>query len=300
MNLDGKRISEEVKEELAIEVGKMLESGQRAPHLAAILVGSDGASETYVASKVKACEKIGFGSTLVRLDENVSESRLLDEIDKINANDDIDGLIVQLPLPQHIDEQKVTERVLPEKDVDGFHPVNVGKLVLGLPTFVSATPKGIMELLKRYNIETSGKHCVVLGRSNIVGTPMANLLSRNSNPGNCTVTLCHSRTQNLAEFTRAADILVVALGRPEFVTADMVKEGVVVIDVGITRVEDSSNPRGYVIKGDVAFDEVESKASYITPVPGGVGRMTIAALLQNTLQARLNKVKPSKLHNHVS
>jgi len=300
MNLDGKRISEEVKEELAIEVGKMVESGHRSPHLAAILVGTDGASETYVASKVRACEKIGFGSTLVRLDENVSESRLLDEIDKINANDDIDGLIVQLPLPKHINEQEVTERVLPQKDVDGFHPVNVGRLVLGLPTFVSATPKGIMELLKRYSIETNGKHCVVLGRSNIVGTPMANLLSRNSNPGNCTVTLCHSRTRNLADFTRNADILIVALGKPEFVTADMVKDGVVVIDVGITRVEDSTSPRGYVLKGDVAFDEVERKASYITPVPGGVGRMTIAALLQNTLQARLNKVKPNKLQNHVS
>lgn len=300
MILDGKKISEEVKQELAREVDQLLASGERAPHLAAILVGNDGASETYVSSKVKACEKIGFGSTLVRLSEDVSESILLNEIDKINANEEIDGLIVQLPLPKHIDEQKVTERVLPEKDVDGFHPVNVGKLVLGLPTFVSATPKGIMELLKRYNIETSGKHCVVLGRSNIVGTPMANLLSRNSNPGNCTVTLCHSRTKNLKEFTRSADILIVALGRPEFVTADMVKEGVVVVDVGISRIEDSTNPRGYVLKGDVAFDEVSAKASYITPVPGGVGRMTIAALLQNTLQARINKVKPSKLYNHVS
>ncbi len=300
MILDGKKISDEVKEELTEEVGKMVASGNRAPHLAAILVGSDGASETYVASKVKACEKIGFGSTLVRLSEDVSETRLLDEIDRINANDDIDGLIVQLPLPKHIDEQKVTERVLPEKDVDGFHPINVGKLVLGLPTFVSATPKGIIELLKRYNIETNGKHCVVLGRSNIVGTPMANLLSRNSNPGNCTVTLCHSKTQNLADFTSNADILIVALGKPEFVTADMVKDGAVVIDVGITRVEDATSPRGYVLKGDVAFDEIEKKASYITPVPGGVGRMTIAALLQNTLQARLNKVKPNKLQNHVS
>jgi methylenetetrahydrofolate dehydrogenase (NADP+)/methenyltetrahydrofolate cyclohydrolase len=291
MLLDGKKISDEVKAELAEQVEAMVAEGHRAPHLAAILVGNDGASETYVASKVKACEKIGFGSTLVRLTEDVSEEKLLQEIDAINKNDEIDGLIVQLPLPKHIDEQNVTERVIPEKDVDGFHPINVGKLVLGLPTFVSATPKGIMEMLARYDIETSGKHCVVLGRSNIVGTPMANLLSRNSNPGNCTVTLCHSRTQNLTEFTRSADILVVALGKAEFVTADMVKEGAVVVDVGITRVEDTTSPRGYVLKGDVAFDEVEPKVSYITPVPGGVGRMTIAALLQNTLQARQNRIK---------
>ena len=288
MLLDGKKIAEEVKEELAREVKKLIDSGERAPHLAAILVGNDGASETYVASKVKSCEKIGFGSTLVRLPEDVAEIKLLEEIDTINENPEIDGLIVQLPLPKHINEQLVTNRILPEKDVDGFHPVNVGKLVLGLPTFVSATPKGIMELLKRYNIETVGKHCVVVGRSNIVGTPIANLLSRNSKPGNCTVTLCHSRTQNLADYTRSADILIVALGRPELITADMVKDGAVVVDVGITRVEDSTNPRGYVLKGDVAFEEVEKKASHITPVPGGVGRMTIAALLQNTLQARLN------------
>lgn len=300
MLLDGKKVSDKVRAELAQEVDNLLSSGHRSPHLAAILVGNDGASETYVASKVKACEKIGFGSTLIRLQSNVSEKRLLDEIDRINADDQIDGLIVQLPLPEHIDEQKVTKHVAPEKDVDGFHPMSVGKLVLGLPTFVSATPKGIMELLERYEIETSGKHCVILGRSNIVGTPMANLLSRNSNPGNCTVTLCHSRTENLSEHTRNADILVVALGKPEFVTADMVKEGAVVIDVGITRVDDATSSRGYVLKGDVTFDEVEKKASYITPVPGGVGRMTIAALLQNTLQARINKLKPSKLHNHVS
>ena len=300
MILDGKKISDEVKAELAQEVKQLVAEGHRAPHLAAILVGNDGASETYVSSKVKACEKIGYGSTLVRLPDNVSEERLLQEIDAINANDDIDGLIVQLPLPKHINEQKVTDRVVPEKDVDGFHPVNVGKLVLGLPTFVSATPKGIMELLARYEIETSGKHCVVLGRSNIVGTPMANLLSRNSNPGNCTVTLCHSRTKNLEEFTRAADILIVALGKAEFVTADMVKEGAVVVDVGITRVEDSTNSRGYVLKGDVSFDQVEPKASYITPVPGGVGRMTIAALLQNTLRARKNTIINHKQQSHVS
>lgn len=300
MLLDGKKISEEVKAELAEEVKAMTAQGFRAPHLAAILVGSDGASETYVASKVKACNAIGFGSTLVRLPDDVSEERLLQEIDAINANDEIDGLIVQLPLPRHIDEQKVTERVTPEKDVDGFHPVNVGKLVLGIPTFVSATPKGIMEMLSRYGTETSGKHCVVLGRSNIVGTPMANLLSRNGNPGNCTVTLCHSRTKNLSDFTRTADILIVALGKAEFVTEDMVKDGVVVVDVGITRVDDPSNPRGYVIKGDVAFEEVQKKASYITPVPGGVGRMTIAALLQNTMQARRNSIKPNKYQYHVS
>lgn len=300
MLLDGKKISEEVKAELAEEVKAMTAQGFRAPHLAAILVGSDGASETYVASKVKACNAIGFGSTLVRLPDDVSEERLLQEIDAINDNEEIDGLIVQLPLPRHIDEQKVTERVIPEKDVDGFHPVNVGKLVLGIPTFVSATPKGIMEMLSRYGIETSGKHCVVLGRSNIVGTPMANLLSRNGNPGNCTVTLCHSRTKNLSDFTRTADILIVALGKAEFVTADMVKDGVVIVDVGITRVDDPNSPRGYVIKGDVAFEEVQKKASYITPVPGGVGRMTIAALLQNTMQARRNSIKPNKYQYHVS
>ncbi len=280
-------------------VSSMVEAGNRPPHLAAILVGSNGASETYVASKVKACKQVGLGSTLVRLPEDVSEEKLLAEIELINQNEEIDGLIVQLPLPKHINEQKVTESVLPEKDVDGFHPLNVGKLVLSLPTFISATPKGIMELLKRYNIETSGKHCVILGRSNIVGTPMANLLSRNENPGNCTVTLCHSRTQNLSEFTKSADILVVALGKAEFVTADMVKEGAVVVDVGITRVEDSTKPRGYVLKGDVAFEEVKEKVSYITPVPGGVGRMTIAALLQNTVFARINSFKP-KFQYHVS
>lgn len=300
MLLDGKKVSEEIMVELTNQVNSLVANGHRPPHLAAILVGNDGASETYVASKVKACERIGFVSTMIRLPEDVSESQLLNEIEAINNNDEIDGLIVQLPLPKHINEQKITESVLPEKDVDGFHPVNVGKLVLGLPTFVSATPKGIMELLKRYNIETSGKHCVVLGRSNIVGTPMANLLSRNGNPGNCTVTLCHSRTKNLAEFTKTADILVVALGKAEFVTADMVKDGVVVIDVGITRVPDSTKPRGYVLKGDVDFGGIKEKASYITPVPGGVGKMTIAALLQNTLLARKSNIKPSKFQHHVS
>ncbi|MFT5019954.1 MAG: methylenetetrahydrofolate dehydrogenase (NADP+)/methenyltetrahydrofolate cyclohydrolase [Polaribacter sp.] len=300
MLLDGIKISNEVKAELTTEVAKLLAEGLKAPHLAAILVGSDGASETYVSSKVKACEKIGFASTLVRLPEDVSEQRLLHEIEAINKNEEIDGLIVQLPLPKHINEQLITEAVSPSKDVDGFHPINVGKLVLGQETFVSATPKGIIELLARYNIETSGKHCVVLGRSNIVGTPMANLLSRNSNPGNCTVTLCHSRTKGLSDYTRSADILIVALGKAEFVKANMVKEGAIVIDVGITRVEDSTKPRGYVIKGDVAFDEVAPKCAYITPVPGGVGRMTIAALLQNTLIARTNRVKLNKYQTHVS
>jgi len=298
--LDGKRISEEVKAELALTVNAMIARGERPPHLAAILVGNDGASETYVASKVKSCKEIGFGSTLIRLPADVSEERLLQEVAEINANDEIDGLIVQLPLPKHINEQRVTDAVLPEKDVDGFHPVNLGKLVLGVPTFVSATPAGIMEMLKRYGIETSGKHCVVVGRSNIVGTPMSILLSRNSNPGNCTVTLCHSRTEDLASFTRSADILVVALGRPEFIKADMVKEGAVVIDVGITRLEDPSSPKGYRILGDVAYDEVAPKSSFITPVPGGVGRMTIAALLNNTMLAKAQFKSNPQNHSHVS
>lgn len=288
--LDGKVIAEQVKAELAVAVQEMKSSGHRAPHLAAILVGHDGASETYVASKVKSCKEIGFGSTLVRFPSDVSQEELMAAVEQINNDDQIDGVIVQLPLPKHIDEQQVIEAVHPSKDVDGFHPENVGRLVLSMPTFVSATPAGIMELLKRYGIETAGKHCVVLGRSNIVGTPMSILLSRNSNPGNCTVTLCHSRTKDLASYTRSADILVVALGRAEFVTADMVKEGVVVIDVGITRLDAPESPKGYRIVGDVAFDEVAAKASYITPVPGGVGRMTIAALLQNTMQARQKSI----------
>ena len=287
--LDGKKIADEVKAELAQAVKAMMAKGERAPHLAAILVGNDGASETYVASKVRSCEEIGFGSTLVRLPADVSEELLLQEVERINADDSIDGLIVQLPLPRHIDEHRVTQSVHPRKDVDGFHPENLGKLVLGLPTFVSATPAGIMEMLKRYGIETAGKHCVVVGRSNIVGTPMSILLSRNTDPGNCTVTLCHSRTKDLASFTRSADILVVALGRPEFIKADMVKEGAVVIDVGITRLDDPQSKKGYRIVGDVAFDEVAAKAGYITPVPGGVGRMTIASLLTNTMLAKANR-----------
>lgn len=287
--LDGKKIADEVKAELAQEVKAMLAKGLRAPHLAAILVGSDGASETYVASKVRSCAEIGFGSTLIRLPADVREEKLLEEVERINGDDQIDGLIVQLPLPGHIDEHRVTQAVHPSKDVDGFHPENLGRLVLGLPTFVSATPDGIMEMLKRYGIATVGKHCVVVGRSNIVGTPMSILLSRNSDPGNCTVTLCHSRTKDLASFTRNADILVVALGRPEFIKADMVKEGAVVIDVGITRIDDAQTKKGYRIVGDVAFDEVAAKAGHITPVPGGVGRMTIASLLKNTLLAKENQ-----------
>jgi methylenetetrahydrofolate dehydrogenase (NADP+)/methenyltetrahydrofolate cyclohydrolase len=292
--LDGKRVSDEVKAELAQAVQEMVARGERAPHLAAILVGHDGASETYVASKVKSCNEIGFGSTLVRLPADITEERLLEEVARINADDTIDGLIVQLPLPKHINEQRVTDAVIPEKDVDGFHPVNLGKLVLGMPTFVSATPAGIMEMLKRYGIETAGKHCVVVGRSNIVGTPMSILLSRNTDPGNCTVTLCHSRTKDLASFTRMADILVVALGRPEFIKADMVKEGAVVIDVGITRLDDPAAPKGYRIVGDVDYAAVAPKSSYITPVPGGVGRMTIAALLSNTMLAARFRNSPAR------
>lgn len=298
--LDGKVIAEQIKAELATQVAEMTAMGQRAPHLAAILVGNDGASETYVASKVKACEEIGFGSTLVRLPSDVSEETLLAEVQRINKNDAIDGLIVQLPLPRHINEERVTNAVLPEKDVDGFHPENVGKMILGMPTFVSATPSGIMEMLKRYNIKTFGKHCVVVGRSNIVGSPMSILMSRNGEPGNCTVTLCHSRTEDLPSFTRNADILIVALGKPEFITADMVKEGAVVIDVGITRKEDASAPRGYRIVGDVAFADVAPKTSYITPVPGGVGRTTIAALLNNTMLAKVKSMSNLKPQSHVS
>jgi methylenetetrahydrofolate dehydrogenase (NADP+)/methenyltetrahydrofolate cyclohydrolase len=298
--LDGKVIADQVKAELAIEVAEIVASGNRPPHLAAILVGNDGASETYVASKVKSCREIGFESTLVRLPSEATLQDVLFEVNRINENDAIDGLIVQLPLPHHIDEQKVTLAVRPSKDVDGFHPENLGKLVLGMETFVSATPAGIMELLKRYQIETAGKHCVVLGRSNIVGTPMSILLSRNSNPGNCTVTLCHSRTKDLASFTRSADILIVALGKPEFVTADMVKEGAVVVDVGITRIDDLKSPKGYRIVGDIAFDEVAPKASFITPVPGGVGRMTIASLLKNTMLARMKIMSNQKQQTHVS
>ena len=283
--LDGKVASAHIKSYIKKMVDDIKISANRTPHLAAILVGSNGASETYVASKVKNCAEIGFGSTLIRLDETISENELLEEIVKLNNNDLIDGILVQLPLPKHISEQKVIETVSPEKDVDGFHPISAGKLVQGLPTFISATPYGIMLMLEYYNIPTKGKHAVVIGRSNIVGRPMSILLSSNLPYGNCTVTLCHSHTPNLAEICRSADIIVAALGKPEFVKADMVKEGAVVIDVGITRVSDATTKSGFRLKGDVAFDEVAPKTSYITPVPGGVGLMTIAGLLKNTLQA---------------
>ncbi len=283
--LDGKALSTQIKEEIKIEVEKRTAEGHKAPHLAAILVGNNGASETYVASKIRSCEEIGFKSTLVRLSIDVSEAELLSEIEKLNQDADIDGFIVQLPLPNHISENRVMEAVAPEKDVDGFHPINVGRMCKGLPAYISATPFGIIEMLKRYNIETAGKHCVVVGRSQIVGLPMSILMQRNTNPGNCTVTICHSRTQNLKEMCQSADILVAALGKPEFLTADYVKEGAVVIDVGLTRIEDSSKKSGFALKGDVKYDEVAPKSSYITPVPGGVGLMTICGLLTNTLLA---------------
>jgi methylenetetrahydrofolate dehydrogenase (NADP+)/methenyltetrahydrofolate cyclohydrolase len=287
--LDGKLTSGILKDEIAVEVKKIIAKGGKKPHLAAILVGGDGASETYVNAKVKACEKVGFESTLVRMAADVSEEALLNEVRKINENPDIDGLIVQLPLPQHISEIKVTETIIPEKDVDGFHPVNLGRMMLNSPSFLPATPAGIIELLDRYDIETSGKHCVVIGRSHIVGSPMSILMARNNKMGNCTVTLTHSRTTNLEEISRSADILIVALGKPEFVTADMVKEGAVIVDVGITRVKSDKTKSGWKIKGDVAFDEVAPKCSFITPVPGGVGPMTIASLLKNTLLSAKQK-----------
>jgi methylenetetrahydrofolate dehydrogenase (NADP+)/methenyltetrahydrofolate cyclohydrolase len=291
--LDGKQTSEQIKAEIADQVAKIKSAGGKTPHLAAILVGNDGASETYVKNKVLACERVGFKSTLVRLDAGISEAALLAKVAELNNDDDIDGFIVQVPLPKHIDEMKVTMAIDPIKDVDGFHPTNVGKLCLGLPTFISATPNGIMELLARYEIDTVGKHCVVVGRSNIVGTPMSILMSRNTKPGNSTVTMVHSRTQNMEEICRSADILIVAIGRANFVTADMVKEGAVVIDVGITRLEDSSRPSGFRLAGDVDFAAVKDKCSFITPVPGGVGPMTIASLLQNTLKAQT--LKPAKV-----
>tara|TARA_R110002073_G_scaffold72537_1_gene177640 strand:+ start:671424 stop:672299 length:876 start_codon:yes stop_codon:yes gene_type:complete len=283
--LDGKTTSNTIKEEIAEAVIKLKAEGKKTPHLAAVLVGSDGASMTYVTSKVKACERVGFKSTLVKLEATISEETLLQEIEKLNNNQDIDGFIVQLPLPKHIDEQKVIMAVHPDKDVDGFHPMNVGKMALNLPTFLPATPFGILELLERYQVETSGKHVVVIGRSHIVGEPMSILLAQKRKQGNATVTLTHSRTKNLSEITRQADIIVAALGIPAFLTGDMVKEGVVIIDVGITRVDDPSRKRGYRLSGDVDFQSVSEKASFITPVPGGVGPMTIAMLLKNTLLA---------------
>ena len=279
--IDGKKTSEHIKAEIAEEVASIIARGGKKPHLAAILVGNDGASETYVAGKVKACELVGFNSTLIRLEEDVAEEKLLGFVDQLNNDEDIDGFIVQLPLPGHISEEKVIESIDPKKDVDGFNPMNVGRLVAGLPAFISATPFGIMELIRRYKIETKGKNCVVIGRSNIVGRPMSILLSQKGI--DCTVTLCHSRTRNLKELCLGADIIVAALGKAEFLTADMVKEGAVVIDVGITRIKSEFTKSGWKLIGDVKYDEVAPKCSYITPVPGGVGPMTIASLLQNTL-----------------
>jgi methylenetetrahydrofolate dehydrogenase (NADP+) / methenyltetrahydrofolate cyclohydrolase len=287
--LDGKIASQALKEKLKYEVNQIIAQHKRAPHLAAILIGSNGASETYVASKVKNCHEVGFQSTLIRFEETIDEEVLLSKIEELNNDDSIDGILVQLPLPKQINEQKVIEAIDPSKDVDGFHPINTGKLVQGLPSFVPATPYGIMLLLEHYNIETKGKHAVIIGRSNIVGRPMSILLSSNTKYGNCTVTICHSHTKNLKELCLQADIIVAALGKPEFLKADMVKEGAVIIDVGITRVEDASAKKGFRIKGDVDFTEVSKKAAAITPVPGGVGLMTIAALLQNTLLAYNNK-----------
>jgi methylenetetrahydrofolate dehydrogenase (NADP+) / methenyltetrahydrofolate cyclohydrolase len=284
--LDGKKTSEDIKNEIAAEVLRMKADGQKVPHLAAVIVGNNGASLTYVGSKVRSCQQIGFESTLVALPETITETELLEKIKELNEDVDLDGYIVQLPLPKHIDEQKILMAIDPDKDVDGFHPANFGKMALEMETFLPATPYGIMELLERYKVETAGKHTVIIGRSHIVGRPMSILMSRKGYPGDSTVTLTHSRTKNLGEYTKNADIIITALGVPEFLKADMVKEGVVVIDVGITRVDDASNPKGYVIKGDVDFEGVSKKSSFITPVPGGVGPMTIAMLLKNTLLAR--------------
>lgn len=288
--IDGKATAAVIRNEIAGEVKKIVASGGRPPHLAAILVGHDGASETYVAGKEKACKDVGFDSTVLRFEDNISEAQLLEEVRRINDDPAIDGLIVQLPLPEHIDENKVIETIHPAKDVDGFHPVNVGRMVIGLPAYISATPAGIMELFRRYKIPTSGKHCVVIGRSNIVGKPMSILMARKKDPGNCTVTVCHSRTSNIPEITRNADIIIVALGKARFLTADMVKEGAVVIDVGITRVRSEVTKSGWKLLGDVDFENVAPRCSWITPVPGGVGPMTIVSLLQNTLLAATRRI----------
>ena len=287
--IDGKAISDQIKQEIAAEVAERVARGEKRPHLAAILVGHDGGSETYVANKVKACEACGFTSSLIRFESDVTEETLLAEIERLNLDADVDGFIVQLPLPRHINEQRIIEAIDYRKDVDGFHPINVGRLAIGLPCFVSATPNGILQLLKRYNIETSGKKCVILGRSNIVGKPMATLMMQKAYPGDATVTVCHSRSKDLVKECQEADILIAAMGQPNFVTADMVKEGVVVIDVGTTRVPDATRKSGFKLTGDVKFDEVAPKCSYITPVPGGVGPMTIVSLMMNTLQAATNR-----------
>ena len=286
--LDGNLVSQLTKEELTIKTGQLIAEGRKVPHLVAILVGNNGASETYVGSKVRTCNEIGYKSTLIRMEENVSANELLSTIQDLNHDPDVDGILVQLPLPAHISEKEVINAINPSKDVDGFHPISAGNLMLGIPGFVPATPHGIMMLLEHYKINTKGMHAVVIGRSHIVGRPMSVLLSSNSNPGNCTVTICHSHTRNLKEICQQADIIVAALGKPEFVTADMVKEGAIVVDVGISRVPDSTKKRGYAIKGDVKFDEVAPKCSFITPVPGGVGPMTIAALMKNTFIACAN------------
>lgn len=288
--IDGKETAMEIKQEIAKEVKRMMAAGEKQPHLAAILVGHDGGSETYVTNKVKACDECGFKSTLIRFEDDVTEDELLQAIDKLNHNDDVDGFIVQLPLPRHIDEQKVIEAIDYKKDVDGFHPINVGRMSIGLPCFRSATPQGILALLERYGIETSGKHCVVLGRSNIVGKPVAQMLLQKDNPGNCTVTVCHSATEDLPRQCRRADILIAAIGQPHFVKADMVKKGAVVIDVGTTRLPSTQTKSGFKLYGDVDFDEVAPLCSFITPVPGGVGPMTICALMKNTLLAAQHKI----------
>lgn len=288
--IDGKKVADAIKQEIAAEVSAMTSRGEKQPHLAAILVGHDGGSETYVAHKVKACEQCGFRSTVIRYEDDVTESELLDAISRLNADPDVDGFIVQLPLPRHIDEQRIIEAIDYRKDVDGFHPVNVGRMSIGLPCFVSATPQGIVELLRRYDIDTRGAHCVVLGRSNIVGKPVAQLMMQKALPGDATVTVCHSRTKNIKDYLLSADIIIAALGSPGFVTADMVKPGAVIIDVGTTRVPSTETKSGFRLKGDVDFDAVAPLCSYITPVPGGVGPMTIVSLMKNTLLAAQHKI----------
>ena len=288
--IDGKKVSQDIKAEISAEVQRMVTNGERRPHLAAVLVGHDGGSETYVASKVKACEECGFRSTLIRFEDDVTQERLLETVDELNRDPEVDGFIVQLPLPRHISEQAVIEAIDYRKDVDGFHPVNVGRMSIGLPCFVSATPAGIVELLRRYNVPTRGKKCVVVGRSNIVGKPVATLMMQKGYPGDATVTVCHSATENLAAVTREADILIAALGRPLTITPDMVKDGATVIDVGTTRVPDSTRKSGFRLRGDVDFDNVAPKCSFITPVPGGVGPMTIVSLMRNTLLAATHAI----------
>ena len=288
--IDGRKIAAEIKFEIAKEVAEIIDRGEKSPHLAAILVGEDPPSQTYIASKEKACHEVGIVSSVYRFTETVSEIKLLEAIDFLNNDEDVDGFIVQLPLPKHISVEKIIQRINPAKDVDGFHPINIGRMVLNLPSYLSATPYGIMQLIERYNIETEGKHCVILGRSNIIGTPMSILMGRKSYPGNCTVTLCHSKTENLKEICLQADILIAAIGQKEFVTADMVKQGAVVIDVGMHRIPSTETKSGYKLTGDVKFDEVAPKCSYITPVPGGVGSMTIVSLLKNTMKAAKKEI----------